>query len=192
METAQDGGCELPETVAPQDATQAPNEDEDDHLRIQAAVDETNDEDTQEAHYPDTCNASCGLITDDSVVPLTLETGQKVDCKIDTGADVSLMPEQVLCELSPELKKHIKPCNTVLKAFNKTPIKVSGQIILECVHGNIKKSVRFIVVPHDATPLLSNTDAVALGYIKFLKTHIVQACRLTNCSQHHICYSHSK
>ena len=115
------------------------------------------------------------MINDDSVVPLTLRTGQIIDCKIDTGADVSLIPRHVLQELSPELERCIQPSNTVLRAFNRTNIKVCGQVTLECTHGKYLRDVRFIVVPHHTMPLLSKTDAVELGYIKFLKTHIVQA-----------------
>ena len=96
--------------------------------------------------------AVCDGSIDESLVPITFDNGREMMCKLDTGADVSLIPRTVL---TPELCSDIKPSSATLKAFNKTNIKVDGQIKLQCTHNGSSKLVKFVVVPHDAIHILN-------------------------------------
>ena len=57
-------------------------------------------------------------------------------CKIDTGADISVMPERIFKKLYP--KKSLDPCSTRLSAYNGTTITTIGQVDLIVTHVNVQ------------------------------------------------------
>ena len=104
---------------------------------------------------------------DKSFARLEFKDGRMgVLCKIDTGADISVMPERIFKKLYP--KKSLDPCSTRLSAYNGTAITTIGQVDLIVTHANVNKLVRFIVTPTKSSTILSRRDAIDLKCVKFL------------------------
>ena len=100
----------------------------------------------------------CDLITD----------GQRVDYKLDTGAQVNLLPHEVYRELSPRPQSH--PTRSQLFAYGAdSPIPIKGQCIcsVRLPQGQTRK-LRFHVLSQEvaAVPLLGLQACEQLGLIK--------------------------
>ena len=104
---------------------------------------------------------------DKSFVRLEFKDGRMgVLCKIDTGADISVMSERIFKKLYP--KKSLDPCSTRFSAYNGTTITTIGQVDLSVTHANVDKLVRFIGTPTESSTILSRRDAIDLKCVKFL------------------------
>ena len=93
-------------------------------------------------------------------------SGGRLYCKLDTGAEVSILPVNIYEKLQPRPQLH--PTKVKLTAYGGTPIQSSGTYHLNCTSADSTEplSVEFFVTPVDAQVILGLTDCVALGLIK--------------------------
>ena len=109
----------------------------------------------------------------------------KVFCKIDTGADVTVMPARVYKTLCPENVSNnriigLSPTTTRLSAYNNTQIKCIGETSLHAYHdGNYKKVRVLITTGRRTCTILGKHDAHDLKCIKFLCIDSCQQCNST-------------
>ena len=92
--------------------------------------------------------------------------GGKLTCKLDTGAEVSVLPLHTYNKL--DTKPTLKSTSMNLTAYGGSSIKPSGTCKLTCSNqakGNTCE-VKFYVTPVDAHPILGLTDCIQLGLIK--------------------------
>jgi len=92
--------------------------------------------------------------------------GGKLTCKLDTGAEVSVLPLHTYNKL--DSKPTLKSTSMNLTAYGGSSIKLGGTCKLTC--SNQAKSntceVKFYVTPVDTHPILGLTDCIQLGLIK--------------------------
>lgn len=94
-----------------------------------------------------------------------LEVANKIiKFKLDTGADVSILPKNVYDTLLIDSKLNF--CNTTLITYGNFKVKPLGEVILKCSCNNILLNVKFIVVDFHAEPLLSLNDCVKFNLIQ--------------------------
>ena len=94
---------------------------------------------------------------------------QYLRARLDTCADVNIMPTSVYCLLfkDPELKK-LDPCNMKIGTYTKDAVKIVGSCKFYLVHPDTKQlqEVTFFVAKNDGSVLLSCTTTLALGLIQ--------------------------
>ena len=86
--------------------------------------------------------------------------------KLDTGAEASILPQQVYGKLEP--KPQLKPTNMKLTAYGGSSITPNGTCKLTCTNqaDDGMSEVKFYVVPVDAHSILGLADCVQLGLVK--------------------------
>lgn len=106
-------------------------------------------------------------VTDDSVVYPWLETvvveEKNVPFKIDTGAEIDVIPVSVLKRLDRRIK--VRKTGTKLRAFGGQRIIPIGMCFLSCKFGNKFVNARIAVVDFDITPILGLNTCVNLGIV---------------------------
>lgn len=90
--------------------------------------------------------------------------GKQVNFKLDTGAQVNILPKYILDDLVTGGK--LKPTSIILEAFCGTKIKPLGIISLECKHDTVKKQVEFVIVNDKFLPILGLTTCVEFNLIR--------------------------
>lgn len=98
-----------------------------------------------------------------------------INFKIDTGSQVNILPFSEFQKLG--IKTALKKSNLRLTAYNGTPLKSMGTILLTCTHQNNghSNSVEFHVVDTKSKPLFSLQTSVDFGLIKL--TYSVESQR---------------
>lgn len=86
--------------------------------------------------------------------------GKQIAFKIDTGAEVNILPLQVYNKL--KLNNSINKTSIVLEVFGGNQLKPSGLVSLRC--GNTKQE--FVIVDCKTTPTLGLKTSVHLGIVK--------------------------
>lgn len=98
--------------------------------------------------------------------------GTNVNCKIDTGAEVSVLPWKVYDDL--KLPKLLEKTSIVLVAFGNSRIKPVGTVKLECKHVKDLEGkpikITFVVVNQEFRPLLGLRDCMKLGVVQKIDT----------------------
>lgn len=84
--------------------------------------------------------------------------------KIDTGADISILPYDVYTSITDI---PLRKTNIVLHSWLGPQIRPVGQINLRGVWNKIEVDITFVVVKQQFQPLLSGEDAVKLGLIQY-------------------------
>ena len=94
--------------------------------------------------------------------------GTSVTYKLDTGAQVNIMPRRVYSRLPS--KPPIQPAHVKIFAYGSTaPLPVDGQCTCDVVvNGGASRLLRFYVVSADSEPLLSLNACKELGLIQRL------------------------
>jgi len=89
----------------------------------------------------------------------------EVNIKIDTGAEVNVLPAS-LCK-----KLNLKPvaCNVKIEAFGGFVVKPLGKINVALRNDKIKINTNFIVVENETKPILGLIDCKRLGYVNNVK-----------------------
>ena len=91
--------------------------------------------------------------------------GGKLNVKLDTGAEVSVLPLQLYNEL--QIKPPLKSTNIRLAAYGGTSITPAGTCKLTCSSPvQNKRDVKFYVASVQAQPILGLYDCIHLGLIK--------------------------
>ncbi|XP_026686786.1 uncharacterized protein K02A2.6-like [Diaphorina citri] len=93
--------------------------------------------------------------------------GTKVSFKLDTGADVSVLPVSVLNSIDPHWSSRIKKNNTVCEAFGGFPLKIIGAIKLKFVSKTASCQVEVLVMPDSKgiIPILGREACENLGLV---------------------------
>ena len=94
--------------------------------------------------------------------------GTSVTYKLDTGAQVNIMPRRVYSQLPS--KPPIQPAHVKIFAYGSTaPLPVDGQCTCDVVvNGGASRLLRFYLVSADSEPLLSLNACEELGLIQRL------------------------
>ena len=95
-------------------------------------------------------------------------SGGQISVKLDTGAEVSVLPSKIYQDLDP--KPPLKSTGMTLSAYGGMAIQPSGICMLSCdtpASDNIP-AVDFYVTSIDAHPILGLTDCLQLGLIKHI------------------------
>ena len=96
---------------------------------------------------------------------VNLETaGEDICYKIDTGAQVNVLPKKMFDKLTPRPK--LKNTSVKLSAYNDTSIPVAGKSILPLMHKGKMHHVLFIVVSSDTTPIIGLNTSERLNLIQ--------------------------
>lgn len=135
--------------------------------------------DDNEEFYIGTVERVTGTnVTDDSNVYPWLETvvveNENVSFKIDTGAEIDVIPLKVLKQIGKRIKA--KKTGTKLRAFGGQRIDPIGMCYLSCSFGNESLSARFAIVDLDITPILGLKSCIKFGIVKPTKKSSMQTC----------------
>lgn len=87
----------------------------------------------------------------------------KVPSKIDTGAEIDVLPLNVLKRIAPRIE--IRETGISLKPFAGESIKPLGTCILNCCFNGMSKKVKFAVVGLNITPILGLRTCVRFGIV---------------------------
>ena len=88
----------------------------------------------------------------------------KLTVKLDTGAEVSVLPLHLYNKL--QIKPPLKTTSMKLSAYGGTSIKPTGTCKLTCTGNSKVCDVKFYVAPVNAQAILGLTDCVQLGLVK--------------------------
>lgn len=92
--------------------------------------------------------------------------GQSVQCKIDTGAEVSIFPLKLFVNIQANAK--LTPTKAVLVAFGNSKIIPKGKVVLNC-NRNDKEGppvkIEFMVTDVKCMPMLGLGDSQKLGFV---------------------------
>ena len=88
----------------------------------------------------------------------------KLTVKLDTGAEVSVLPLHLYNKL--QVKPALKTTTMKLSAYGGTPIKPNGTCKLTCTSNSKVCDITFYVAPISAQPILGLNDCVQLDLVK--------------------------
>ncbi|XP_028177969.1 uncharacterized protein LOC114365564 [Ostrinia furnacalis] len=91
--------------------------------------------------------------------------GHSVQCKLDSGADVSVMPIKVFNRINTNLNLKLRECNLKIESFAGEKVKPKGMISLRCKFKNFECYENFIVLDC-SNVLLGLSGCIALNLIK--------------------------
>ena len=91
---------------------------------------------------------------------------QLVKMKIDSGAQVNILPKSTFTSLG--LKLPLKSTHKTLSAYDGKPLKVSGSITLACTFKNIKVHHEFFIVDTLSNAIVGLDTSLALNLIKLV------------------------
>lgn len=80
---------------------------------------------------------------------------KNITFKIDTGAEVNIIPLNVLNELGENIE--LQKTTVTLRGFGGSKTKAIGMCTIECAYNNIQSPIEFIVVDLDTVPILGLT-----------------------------------
>ena len=96
---------------------------------------------------------------------VTLNSGsQDILFKIDTGAQVNVLPKHIYNKLVPRPK--IKTTSTKLSAYNGSTIPVHGKCLIPLTHKGQQHHLLFIIVNSETTPIIGLDTSERLNLIK--------------------------
>ncbi|XP_033731758.1 uncharacterized protein K02A2.6-like [Pecten maximus] len=93
--------------------------------------------------------------------------GNIIPLKLDTGADVNVLP-MIEFEKLPSRSRLRSRSDVRLKAYNAGAIPVSGQVILTISHKGHDYKTMFTVSPENVKPILGRKSCETLGLIKLV------------------------
>ncbi|KAI8506223.1 hypothetical protein Bbelb_156500 [Branchiostoma belcheri] len=95
------------------------------------------------------------------------EMSRSLRCKLDTGAQVNVLPEKVWQQLK---HKRVMPATTRLYGYGNVPLEVRGKCRLTCSYKGKSGVLEFYIVRADAAPVLSLKACLSLQLIKLVLT----------------------
>ena len=102
-------------------------------------------------------------------------TNGNITCKLDTGAEASVLPISAYNQLP--VKPQLKSTNINLSAYGGSTITPIGTCLLQCQGKDQHHNVKFYVVTVDSQPILGLRDCEKLGLIK--KLDVIETGQLT-------------
>lgn len=90
---------------------------------------------------------------------------QEIDCKVDTGSQVNILPYRVFKQL--RMKHPLLPPDNVLTSYTGDKLSVLGKTKIQVSYNGQSVSSDFYVVETDSPPLLSLHTSLDLGLIRF-------------------------
>lgn len=103
-------------------------------------------------------------------------TNGNVTCKLDTGAEASVLPISAYNKLL--IKQSLKPTDIKLSAYGGSSINPIGTCLLQCSNKGKPHKVKFYVVTVDSQPILGLRDCEKIGLVKRVNT--IETSQLTN------------
>lgn len=94
---------------------------------------------------------------------ITVE-GSKVNFKLDTGSEVSILPYNCFKKLMTSLE--LQATKIKLVSFGNSIIVPKGVVCLQCMHGKKKENISFVVADVQSKPLLGIVECIQLGLVK--------------------------
>ena len=91
-------------------------------------------------------------------------SGKHYDFKLDTGAEVNVLPLKIVRELGETHRISETPIR--ITAHGGFKLKPAGPIILKCSVRKVSSDLEFLVVAQEVTPILSLQACVKFGLIK--------------------------
>ena len=85
--------------------------------------------------------------------------------KIDTGSQGNVLPLCTYHKMYPDDSKHIKHSSTLLTAYNGTPIKQFGYIMLPCSYKNKSMTSNFYIAETNAPVIFGLDLCLKLGLV---------------------------
>nr|XP_022907407.1 uncharacterized protein K02A2.6-like [Onthophagus taurus] len=92
----------------------------------------------------------------------------EIKFKLDTGADVSVLPLHIFNSLN--VKKQLDLTPITLVAFGNNKLKPVGKIDLSCGYKNVSKIISFVVVNIKTEPLLGLSDCLKFNLLGRINT----------------------
>ena len=89
-----------------------------------------------------------------------------VSLKLDTGAQVNVLPLQSLREATATNEVRIKPTNVVLTAFGDSKIKPLGTAVVPCKYKRSQWHVKLYITDGTNTPILGANTCEKMGLVK--------------------------
>ncbi|KAI5726050.1 hypothetical protein M8J77_023254 [Diaphorina citri] len=95
-----------------------------------------------------------------------------INFKLDTGADISVLPLKYLNQINPKLKNKLTKTSIIVKAFGGGNIKILGYTTVKLSNKDKVVDVKFYITPtdHGMVPILGAKDCEALGLIQRIKS----------------------
>ena len=87
----------------------------------------------------------------------------KVNFKIDTGAQVNLLPIRYYDEMNKKTK--IKKTKITLYAYNKSKIPSHGEISADLKYKKTEMKTKFLLVDDERQPIIGLETAEAMGFV---------------------------
>ncbi|KAI8511852.1 hypothetical protein Bbelb_109520 [Branchiostoma belcheri] len=87
------------------------------------------------------------------------EMNKSLRCKLDTGAQVNVLPEKIFQQLK---NKYVMKATTRLYGYGNVPLDVRGKCRLTCSFKGRSGDLEFYIVRADATPVLSLKASIVL------------------------------
>ncbi|XP_072400425.1 uncharacterized protein [Diabrotica undecimpunctata] len=91
-------------------------------------------------------------------------TGKEVKFKLDSGADISILPKYIFDSLSSKLL--LNKSLTTLVAYGNFKFKPVGEVFLECQYKNSSCKLKFLIVDFNAEPILGLSNCIKFDLIK--------------------------
>ena len=132
---------------------------------VEGANAQDSDTDEQETLYIDTISKG----TDNDVAIAEMEIGQKnhkVKFKLDTGAQVNIIPAQRFHKLFS--KADMKPTTRRLTGYGGEPLDVKGTCNLSCKYKGTAMTLEFYIVTTKAPPVLGLRACIDMDLIKLV------------------------
>ena len=90
---------------------------------------------------------------------------EPVNCKLDTGADVSVLPLKQYKKISKSFPEPMEKWSEPLWTYGQNNVKTCGRVIAKCSTKGAESSVIFYVVDTNAVPILGREDCETLKLI---------------------------
>ena len=88
----------------------------------------------------------------------------KINFKLDTGAEINVLPNKIYKKLSP--RPELKKTSISLRAYNNTEIPTLGKCTIKLNNKNIQTHATFIIADINSKPVLSARTCEELNLIK--------------------------
>lgn len=133
---------------------------------------DSSDSDDNREYFVGTISFNCEKesvtsATEDNVYPWKegiQMNGKEVFCKVDTGAELSVMSLNVLRQLPGKIE--LRKTGITLRAFGGQKVTPIGICTLSCKFGNKLISIRFAVVDLFMAPIIGLNTCINLGIVK--------------------------